>query len=138
MSIDDCFTLPNSCDKTRYQVQHPRILSYSTTPVAGVVNILSRCINAKTPYTSRSVCKQNGYSNGVIYEGDIQWTQSPDGAKTVLADADVVIVHNGEVEMQHRRLLEGKALITMAHNYLWNVDQTLIEQGFPGVVVGQY
>jgi hypothetical protein len=26
----------------------------------------------------------------------------------------------------------------MAHNYMWNVDQTFVAQGFPGVVVGQY
>lgn len=26
----------------------------------------------------------------------------------------------------------------MAHNYMWNVDQTFVAQGFPGAVVGRY
>src|SRR5262249_24619573 len=31
-----------------------------------------------------------------------------------------------------------KAVVTMAHNCAWNVDQRFVRQGFPGVVVGQY
>jgi len=115
-----------------------RIVSYATTPIAGVPAILARCINACTPHRARCVWAQNGYGNGVIFEGDIEWSAAPAAAEAALKNADVVIVHNGKVHPQHRALLAGKPVVTMAHNYGWNVDASLVKQGFPGVVVGQY
>jgi glycosyltransferase involved in cell wall biosynthesis/SAM-dependent methyltransferase len=115
-----------------------RIVSYATSPVAGVPAILARCISARTPHTARCVWARRDYGNGVAFAGDLQWAEMASEAMDVLAAADVVIVHNGKVEPQHRGLLAGKAVITMAHNYGWNVDQTFVRQGFPGVVVGQY
>ncbi|MCU1264369.1 MAG: hypothetical protein JWM21_687 [Acidobacteria bacterium] len=115
-----------------------RIVSYATTPVAGVPAILARCLNACTPHRARCVWATRGYVNGVVFEGDIEWTTAPDEAAMALRAADVVIVHNGKVDPQHRELLEGKAIVTMAHNYGWNVDESFVKQGFPGVVVGQY
>jgi hypothetical protein len=79
-----------------------------------------------------------GYDNGVTFDGDIEWLTSPAEAEAELRAADLVIVHNGKVESQHRPLLEDKAVLTLAHNYGWNVDSTLVEQGYPGLVVGQY
>jgi GT2 family glycosyltransferase len=115
-----------------------RVVSYSVTPVAGVPAILTRCINARTPHFSRCVWASGDYGNGVVYEGDIRWDQFPGAASDELARADVVIVHNGKIAPPHRLLLESKATVTMAHNYIWNVDQGLVQRGFPGVVVGQY
>ena len=63
-----------------------RIVSYATTPVAGVPAILARCISARTSHTARCVWAQNGYGNGVIFEGDIQWKQSPAEAEAALAE----------------------------------------------------
>ena len=68
--------------------------------------------------------------------GRIDWNQRR--WRRELTSADVVVVHNGKVDARHRRLLADKAVITMAHNYMWNVDQNYVRQGFPGVVVGQY
>lgn len=115
-----------------------QIVSYATTPVAGVPAILARCINARTPHRARCVWASRSYGNGVVFAGDIEWTTAPREAEAVLRAADVVIVHNGKVDEQHRALLAGKAIITMAHNYAWNVDDSFVKRGFPGVVVGQY
>jgi hypothetical protein len=115
-----------------------RIVSYATTPVAGVPAILARCIAARTSHQARCVWAQRSYANGVSFEGDIEWTQRPAEAAAALAEADIVIVHNGKVDQRHAALIRGKPVVTMAHNYIWNVDQTWVRQGFPGVVVGQY
>lgn len=115
-----------------------RIVSYSVTPVAGVPVILARCISARTHHRCRCVWATNRYGSGVVFDGDIQWTESPGQAEAELADADVVIVHNGKTDAMHAKLLAGKPIITMAHNYMWNVDPQFVQKEFPGVVVGQY
>jgi SAM-dependent methyltransferase len=115
-----------------------KIVSYATTPLAGVPAILARCINARTPHQARCVWARSGYGNGVIFEGDIEWSVATAEAEAVLKAADVVIVHNGKVDPQHRALLAAKPVVTMAHNYGWNVDDSFAKRGFPGVVVGQY
>ena len=114
------------------------IVSYSTTPVAGVSAILARCVAAMTPHEARCVWARNGYGNGVIFEGDVEWSRLPAEADQLIASADVVIVHNGYVDPRHQRLLTDKPIVTMAHNYRWNVDSGFFDAGFPGVVVGQY
>ena len=114
------------------------IVSYSTTPVAGVPAILSRCIASRTAHTCRAVWATNSYSNGVVFDGDVEWQKKPSVAEELLRSADLVIVHNGKVEARHRPLLRSKPVITMAHNYMWNVDPIFVNAGFPGVVVGQY
>ena len=115
-----------------------RIVSYATTPVAGVPAILARCIAARTPHTARCVWATNDYGNGVRFDGDIEWITSPEQAEAALANADLVIVHNGKVDDRHRAIIAAKPVITMAHNYIWNVDETFVRSGQPGVVVGQY
>jgi SAM-dependent methyltransferase len=115
-----------------------RIVSYATTPVAGVPAILARCINAATSHEARCVWASRAYGNGVRFDGDLEWRERGAEARAALADADVVIVHNGKVDPQHRALIAGKPVVTMAHNYAWNVDQHYVQQGLPGVVVGQY
>ena len=115
-----------------------RIVSYATTPVAGVPAILARCISSATAHTARCVWASNGYGNGVEFAGDVQWSRQPREAIELLEAADVVIVHNGKVDPAHRRLLNSKPVVTMAHNYGWNVDMQFVERGLPGVVVGQY
>jgi len=115
-----------------------RIVSYATTPVAGVPAILARCISTATEHTARCVWAANAYGNGVEFAGDVQWNRQPREAVQLLEAADVIIVHNGKVEPAHRRLLESKRVVTMAHNYGWNVDMQFVRRGQPGVVVGQY
>ena len=115
-----------------------KIVSYSATPVAGVPAILSRCIAARTDHGCRTVWSNNAYSNGMTFEGDIEWRARPAEAEEQLRSADLLIVHNGKVADCHRPLLRNKPVITMAHNYMWNVDATFVREGFPGLVVGQY
>ena len=54
-----------------------RIVSYATTPVAGVPSILARSITARTPHTCRTVWATKAYGNGVTFEGDVEWRTSP-------------------------------------------------------------
>lgn len=115
-----------------------KIVSYSSTPVAGVPEILSNCINSYTNNECRCVWATNSYGNGVTFQPDIEWKAQPKLAMQVLKDADLVIVHNGKVAAQHQALLNTKPVITMAHNYIWNVDQNFVRRGYPGVVVAQY
>ncbi|MET0625889.1 MAG: glycosyltransferase [Pyrinomonadaceae bacterium] len=115
-----------------------RVVSYATTPVAGVPVILSRCVAARTPHPSSCVWARRDYGNGVRFEGGVEWTTERARAEEELQRADLVIVHNGKFEPRHRKLLASKAVVTMAHNYKWNVDETFVREGFPGVVVGQY
>jgi hypothetical protein len=115
-----------------------RVVSYSVTPVAGVPAILARCIEARTQAHARCVWATNDYGNGVVFDGDREWARSPREAEAEIEQADVVIAHNGKIDERHRRLIAGKPVVTMADNYAWNVDTRLVEQGMPGVVVGQY
>ena len=108
------FTAPAQPTAPLHEGTALKIVSYATTPVAGVPAILARCINARTPHTARCVWARNDYGNGVSFEGDLQWSQSPAEAEEVLAQADVIIVHNGKVEARHHSLLAGKAIVTMA------------------------
>ena len=114
------------------------IISYATTPVAGVPAILARCITAATPHVARCVWARNDYGNGVVFDGDVEWTRSWADAEELISAADLIILHNGKVDPSHSRLLDRKPVITMAHNYRWNVDTTFFDMKFPGVVVGQY
>jgi hypothetical protein len=115
-----------------------RIVSYATTPVAGVPPVLARCIAHATPHAARCVWATDRYANGVAFDGDLQWSTHPAQAEAELAAADVVVVHNGKVDPRHARLLAGKPVLTLAHNYGWNVDMRLVLQGQPGLVVAQY
>jgi hypothetical protein len=115
-----------------------KIVSYATTPVAGVPAILARCIAARTNHSARCVWATNSYGNGVSFAGDVQWQETPELAESLLAEADLIIAHNGKVAPAHRKLFKNKAVVTMAHNYLWNVDAQFVRKGFAGVVVGQY
>ena len=114
------------------------IVSYSKTPVAGVPEILARCISAKTPHRATCVWGSDDYGNGVRFAGGTSWRRSPQAAEQRLAEADLVIVHNGHVDPQHRKVIDSKPTITMAHNYAWNVDCSQVARGQPGVVLGQY
>jgi GT2 family glycosyltransferase len=115
-----------------------RVVSYATTPVAGVPAILARCVSARTLQPARCVWARKDYGNGVAFEGDVEWESNPARAAEELARADIVVLHNGKLDPRHRRLLAGKAVVVMAHNYMWNVEQQFVREGFPGVVVGQY
>ena len=114
------------------------VVSYATTPVAGVPAILARAITARTSSSGRCVWAQSGYGNGVAFQGDVQYTTAPEQARDLLSDADVIVAHNGKVDRQHQALVDGKPVVTLAHNYMWNVDRRFVERGFPGLVVGQY
>jgi glycosyltransferase involved in cell wall biosynthesis len=115
-----------------------RVVSYATTPVAGVPAILGRAISHATVNEGRSVWASNGYGNGVVFDGDIEYQRHPAQAIELLEAADVVVVHNGKADPRHAALLRSKPVITMAHNYMWNVDRQFVDAGYPGLVVGQY
>jgi hypothetical protein len=114
------------------------VVSYATTPVAGVPAILARCIANQTTHRSRCVWATRSYGNGVSFDGDVEWQTSPAVAESALRDADVVVVHNGKIDPRHERAIAGKPIVTLAHNYIWNVDRRFERQGFPALVVGQY
>lgn len=114
------------------------IVSYATTPVAGVPKLLSECIEQRTPHRCRTVWATNQYGNGVQFDGDVEWKRQPELALELLREADLVIVHNGHTDPRHVEYFKHKPVITMAHNYMWNVNRQFVERGQPGVVVGQY
>lgn len=114
------------------------IVSYATTPVAGVPKLLSECIDRCTPHRCRTVWATHQYGNGVEFERDVEWQHQPDVARSLLEAADVVVVHNGHTAAQHNDILRHKPVITLAHNYMWNVDQQFVKRGLPGMVVAQY
>jgi ADP-heptose:LPS heptosyltransferase/SAM-dependent methyltransferase len=118
--------------------QQLHVVSYATTPVAGVPAILARCIAGATEHSARCVWAADGYGNGVRFVGDVEWQRTPREAMDLLEAADIIIVHNGKVAPPHLRLLDAKPVVTMAHNYGWNVDTRFVQRGHPGVVVGQY
>jgi predicted glycosyltransferase involved in capsule biosynthesis len=115
-----------------------RVVSYSVTPVAGVPIILSQCISAYTSHECHTVWASNSYGNGVSFDSDVEWQQAPSRAEELLESADLVIVHNGKVNPRHKKFFPGKPVITMAHNYMWNVNPAFVQEQYPGVVVGQY
>lgn len=114
------------------------IVSYATTPVAGVPKILSQCITDRTPHQCRTVWATNHYGNGVRFDSDVEWSRHPNKAADLLQAADLVIVHNGRIDPRHTDLFKKKPVITLAHNYMWNVNQQFVTQGYPGLVVAQY
>ncbi|HQU81626.1 MAG TPA: methyltransferase domain-containing protein [Pyrinomonadaceae bacterium] len=115
-----------------------KIVSYSTMPVAGVPSVLARCINEKTENSARCVWETNGYSNGVVFDGDVEWKNNRKVAENLLVNSDLIIVHNGKTAAAHESIFKEKPVITMAHNYLWNVDESFVNKGFPSAVIGQY
>ncbi|MFS8979366.1 glycosyltransferase [Cupriavidus necator] len=115
-----------------------RIVSYATTPVAGVPELLARCIAYATPHDAHCVWTGGNYGNGVSYAGGVDWNRQPREANALLESADVVIVHNGKIAAAHQKLLAEKSVVTMAHNYGWNVDMQHVQRGGTGLVVGQY
>jgi GT2 family glycosyltransferase len=115
-----------------------RIVSYATTPVVGVPSILARCINARTVHAARSAWRGGDYATGATHDGDLDWVSAPDRVAAEIDAADLVILHNGKLDPRHRAAVADKAVLTLAHNYMSNVDQGFVRQGFPGLVVGQY
>ncbi len=115
-----------------------QVVSYATTPIAGVPAVLARCISARTIHRGRTVWATKTYANGVSFDGDVEWESAPSEAEELLRSADVVIAHNGKIDSRHRSLLTDKPVVTLAHNYKWNVDCSFVERGYPGLVVGQY
>lgn len=115
-----------------------RIVSYATTPVAGVPSLLARCIHHVTGHAAHCVWAGGSYGNGVEFGGGTAWSRAPDEANALIAAADVVILHNGRIAPAHQGLLQRKPVVTMAHNYGWNVDMQHVRRGGAGVVVGQY
>lgn len=138
MPLNEFSSTAGHSDGVATAQQSLNIVSYATTPVAGVPAVLARCIAARTTHKARCVWATNGYGNGVIFSGDVEWSHDVRGAEELLETADIVIAHNGKVDPRHQRLLARKPVITMAHNYGWNVDQRFVREGLPGVVVGQY
>ena len=120
------------------QAKNLRIVSYATSPVAGVPSLLARCIDHATAHTAHCVWAGGSYGNGVEFAGGTHWGRSPAEANALLAAADLVIVHNGRIAAAHQALLQHKPLLTMAHNYGWNVEMQHVRRGGAGVVVGQY
>ena len=115
-----------------------RLVSYSVATTAGVPAVLARCIAARTVHRCRCVWETSRSKTGIEFRGDIEWDLDPALAVEELESADLVIVHNGFIDPRHSSILERKPLITMAHNYEWNVDPSLVQRGMPGLVVGQY
>ncbi|MEP6904268.1 MAG: glycosyltransferase, partial [Actinomycetota bacterium] len=138
ISVDEFENFQQPDFKTTEKAGALKIVSYATTPVAGVPAILARCINTQTEHSARCVWATNSYGNGVEFAGDVEWQNQPQYAEHLLSEADLIIVHNGKIAPEHENLLSDQALLTMAHNYLWNVDERFVKQGFAGVVVGQY
>jgi hypothetical protein len=115
-----------------------RIVSYATTPLVGVPTTLARCINADTAHRARGVWAADRYNTGVSFVPDLNWNASPAVAEAELRAADAIVLHNGKVDERHRAIIDTKPVVTLAHNYMANVDDRYVRRGFPGLVVGQY
>jgi len=121
------------------QARGLNIVSYATSPVAGVPALLADCIAHATGHRAQCLWPGGSYGNGVSFEGGRSWGRQPRQVLAALEAADVVIVHNGKVDPAHEGVLRGKRLVTLAHNYGWNVDMRHVrEAGMPGLVIGQY
>jgi hypothetical protein len=115
------------------------IVSYATSPVAGVPALLADCIAHTTGHRAQCLWPTGSYGNGVSFEGGRSWGRQPLQVLEALAAADIVIVHNGKIDPAHASVLRGKRLVTLAHNYGWNVDMSHVRNGgMLGLVVGQY
>ena len=115
-----------------------RVVSYATTPVAGVPAILARCIAAATPHASRCLWATRSYGNGVAFEGDIEWSARPHEAEAELRPPTSSSCITAKWIRGTNGCSPTKHVITLAHNYMWNVDRRYERQGMPGLVVGQY
>jgi GT2 family glycosyltransferase len=114
-----------------------RIVCYTMRRDAHVMDRLTRCINARTIDTCRQVwCNQHGQS-AILFDGDTEWTRNRKPVNAELSEADVVVVHDGRVAEQHRKLLNRKPVLTLAENWL-NIDYSYIRQGMPGVVLAYH
>ena len=82
-----------------------RIVSYATTPVAGVPSVLARCIDAATEHSSQRIWAGGSYGNGATFAGGTSWGRKPHEALALLDAADLVIVHMGKVDPAHARVL---------------------------------
>jgi len=105
-----------------------RIVSYATTPLVGVPTMLARCINARTPHYARCVWAFDRYRTGISFVQDINWNASPARAEAEIEAADVIVLHNGKVDERHRTLIDGKPAVTMAHNYMENVNDRYVRR----------
>jgi GT2 family glycosyltransferase len=138
MAIEVFASLPRIAARSPPGPTPLRIVSYATTPVVGVPAILARCINARSVHSARCVWRGGEYQNGAAHEGDLDWVGMPDRAAAEIAAADLVVLHNGKLDPRHRDVVDGKAILTLAHNYMANVDASFVRRGFPGLIIGQY
>ncbi len=98
------------------------IVTYATRPLGGAPLRLARCIDTCTPHTARCVWPHHASD----YSTDYRDTSAM--AEAQLATADVIIVFDGNVALQHRDLLSHKDPITFAYSYFDSID-TQSEQG---------
>jgi hypothetical protein len=136
--IETFAALPGTAIPRREAERPLRIVSYATTPLVGVPAILARCINARTPHRARCLWAADCYNTGISFTPDINFVATPGRALVELEAADVIVLHNGKVDERHRALVDAKPVLTVAHNYMDNVDDRYVRRGFPGLVVGQY
>jgi hypothetical protein len=138
MSVETFATIDPIAPQSAASERPRRIVSYATTPLVGRPALLARCINAQTPHRARCVWATDRYQTGVSFAQDVNWTTSPARTEAEIEAADVIVLHNGKVDERHRALIEGKPVVTVAHNYMANVDDEYVRRGFPGLVLGQY
>ncbi|MBK9710390.1 MAG: sulfotransferase family 2 domain-containing protein [Kouleothrix sp.] len=92
-----------------------RIVSYATQPLGGLPALLARHISEHTPHTA--VCVWSSAPQGSPADPHaIDWTADPAAAAGILADADVVLLHDGQAAPQHQALLKDKAVVVLAHH----------------------
>ncbi len=105
-----------------------RIVSYATEPLDGLPALLARQIAEHTPHAA-----------SCVWGGPPE--QAPDGmaaanhAAELVAAADVVLLHDGEVGPQHQALFANKPIVVLAHRPHAQQSHWL-RLGAPGAVLG--
>lgn len=136
MDLEDFAAVPAIRDN---KTEKPlRVVSYASWPAKGVPAVLARCINTRTPHFARCVWPGDPGEDDRNFEGDIEWERSSEAAQSAIESADVCIVHDGRVAAEHRELLHGKPVLTLAHQRIAAVDTGFVERGMPGAVFGQH
>jgi len=114
-----------------------RILMYSRSPVAGVPIVLRDCINKYTSHSCKALMGGPGYRDGRRWGPPDALLRDVRAAAALIAEADVIMIHNGTVDRGLRRTMAGKRLLCYYHSEPHRVNHDLERQGFPCYVIAQ-
>ncbi|MBB5402648.1 LPS sulfotransferase NodH [Paraburkholderia sp. JPY162] len=111
-----------------------RIVCYSTKLRGGLPMRLAHAITMRTQHHARCVCGETP-AEATPFEVDLDWNVHPVAVTAELFLADVIIVHDGEVDRRHEASFLGKPIVTLAHADGGSVNRQFVDAGWPGAVI---